>query len=461
METVKINVGGSEFETKSETLSRYPDTLLGRLSQQTEFYDNRRQCYFFDRNPDIFGPILGLYRTGTLHFPSFYCGATIKQELEFWEISPKLLAECCLQNYLQYEADLQTTQTLKQAFEEYELDYTDEECRTSNIKRILRKIWLTLEEPSSSRLAKVFNYGFLVVVTFSMITFVLGAHPSFRKEELSYSSLLFIIAYRDIRFFKEINLQNPKEVMLGTSLPIETLRHCEMSVSTFFTVELIFHFASCPRRGRFFRSPLNVIDLLLVVAMWVTFALEQDLEFLVTNYELVQFYLVMKSLLVLRLFRVFRLMKLYSGLRIMIMSVRASIRDLLLLSMSFLVASLFFASFIYYAEFYVSDTFSDIFIGIWWSVITMTTVGYGDMYPKSTFGYMVGGVCAFSGMLILAMPVAILATNFSDFYHKNKLREMKVSFLEKKRKHVQKLSLSCVTPIHDNEAPPINVKRIW
>ncbi|XP_048752079.2 potassium voltage-gated channel subfamily C member 3-like [Ostrea edulis] len=458
MEIVRINVGGTVFETKKLTLSQYPQTLLGRLSPQSEFYDNRRQCYFFDRNPDIFGPILGLYRTGTLHFPSFYCGATIKQELEFWEISPKLLAECCLQNYLQYEADLQTTQTLNQAFEEYELDYTDEECRTSNIKRILRKIWLTLEEPSSSRLAKVFNYIFLVVVIASMANFTLESHPLFRKETLSNDSLLYIITYGDIRFFKELNLQNPKEIMFGTTKPVDLLRHSEIVTSIFFTIELIFHFASCPRKGRFFRSPLNIIDLLLVVAMWVTFALEQDLEFLVKNYELVRFFLVLKSLLVLRLFRVFRLMKLYSGLRIMIMSVRASIRDLLLLSMSFLVASLFFASFIYYAEFYVSDTFSDIFIGIWWSVITMTTVGYGDMYPKSTLGYIVGGVCAFSGMLILAMPVAILATNFSDFYHKNKLREMKTSLFDQDGKKEETLSLSRVSPINTNDTPPVTVK---
>ena len=313
-------------------------------------------------------------------------------------------------------------------------------------------------------LFQCFNYVFLAVVIVSMVTFVLGAHPSFREQILPYGNLLFLIAYRDIRFFNELNLQNQKEIMLGTSLPHQTIRDIEIFTSTFFTIEFLLHFTSCPKKAKFFKSPLNIIDFLLIIAMWVTFALEQDLTLLVTTYELVQFYLVMKALFVLRLFRVFRLMKLISGLRIMMMSVKASLKDLLLLSLSFLLASLFFASFIYYAEFYVSDTFPDIFKGIWWAVITMTTVGYGDMYPKSTFGYFVGGICAFSGMLILAMPVAILATNFNDLYQKNKLRETKKSILNssfKKKGNSVHVSLASVSPSDTRKRPPITVKSKW
>ncbi|XP_061162869.1 potassium voltage-gated channel protein egl-36-like [Saccostrea echinata] len=458
METVKINVGGSVFETSAVTLSRYPNTLLGRLTKQSKFYDSTRQSYFFDKNPNVFLSILDLYRTGTLHFPSFYCSTVIKQELEFWELSPNMLSDCCLQQYIQSEADIQTTQKLRQTFEEYELDYTEEECRTSQVKRILRKIWLTLEEPSSSRLAKVFNYIFMIFVIVSMVTFVMKSHPSFREETLTYNELLFVIAYRDIRFFKELNLENPKEVMMGTTEPKQALRLSDILTSAFFSAELFFHFISCPRKIKFFRSPLNIIDLFLVFAMWITYALDQEMDILLKNNELLQFYIAMKSLLILRLFRVFRLMKLYSGLRIMMMSIRASFKDLLLLSMTFLITSLFFASFIYYAEFHVADTFSDIFIGIWWSVITMTTVGYGDMFPKSTFGYIVGGVCAFSGMLILAMPVAIFATNFSDFYHKNKLRETRNSLLHNKTKKVETLRNCTVYPLDSYKNSPAIIR---
>ena len=154
-EIVKLNVGGIVHETKTSTLARFPDTVLGKLSYRSASFDNKRKCYFFDRNPHIFLSILDLYRTGHLHFPSCLCGPVIKQELEFWEISPELLAECCLEHFLKSEGEMEATKKLKETFEKYELNYTEEECRASGLKRILRMIWLLLEEPSSSKLAKV------------------------------------------------------------------------------------------------------------------------------------------------------------------------------------------------------------------------------------------------------------------------------------------------------------------
>lgn len=52
----------------------------------------------------------------------------------------------------------------------------------------------------------------------------------------------------------------------------------------------------------------------------------------------------------------------------------------------------------------------------WWAVITMTTVGYGDVYPKSPYGKMIGTVCACVGVLIVALPVSVIGSNFTLFY---------------------------------------------
>jgi hypothetical protein len=60
-------------------------------------------------------------------------------------------------------------------------------------------------------------------------------------------------------------------------------------------------------------------------------------------------------------------------------------------------------------------------IALWWAVITMTTVGYGDVYPESIPGYCVGCVCAIFGVIILAMPIAIIASNFTEYYSNHKL----------------------------------------
>ena len=55
--------------------------------------------------------------------------------------------------------------------------------------------------------------------------------------------------------------------------------------------------------------------------------------------------------------------------------------------------------------------------GLWWAVVTMTTVGYGDMHPVSTGGYLVGTVCAITGLVVVAMPVPIIVQNFGRYYY--------------------------------------------
>ena len=65
---VHINVSGHRFETWRHTLDKYPDTLLGS-DEKEFFYDEQREEYFFDRDPELFRSVLAFYRTGKLHYP--------------------------------------------------------------------------------------------------------------------------------------------------------------------------------------------------------------------------------------------------------------------------------------------------------------------------------------------------------------------------------------------------------
>ena len=82
-----------------------------------------------------------------------------------------------------------------------------------------------------------------------------------------------------------------------------------------------------------------------------------------------------------------------------------------------LVAVMFFASLMYCAESLDQQiTFPE---AIYWAIITMTTVGYGDIYTRTTAGRLFSAVCAFSGYVMLALPVAVLVTRMAQWGREN------------------------------------------
>lgn len=154
-EPVILNIGGTIFETTYETLGHEPDTLLATLRPSSPEYRANRGQFFFDRNPDIFNCVLDLYRTGELHLPHGFCGATLRTELKFWRIPEDRISICCLQTYFKYDTDRGVLDTLHEAFEAKVLDYNPKEAEGSKWVTIKRTCWLFLDQPNSSPAAKV------------------------------------------------------------------------------------------------------------------------------------------------------------------------------------------------------------------------------------------------------------------------------------------------------------------
>jgi len=77
----------------------------------------------------------------------------------------------------------------------------------------------------------------------------------------------------------------------------------------------------------------------------------------------------------------------------------------------------------YNVELHYTDTFFvNIPIGLWYSIVTMTSVGYGDMYPISPLGYVIGAMCALSGTLLLALTIPAVSNNFILYYTHTRIR---------------------------------------
>jgi hypothetical protein len=133
--------------------------------------------------------------------------------------------------------------------------------------------------------------------------------------------------------------------------------------------------------------------------------------------------------------RLFKLTRHSSGLKILVQTFRASAKELTLLVFFLVLGIVIFASLVYYAERIQTNPhndFNSIPLGLWWALVTMTTVGYGDMAPKTYIGMFVGALCALAGVLTIALPVPVIVSNFTMYYSHTQARAK----LPKKRRRV-------------------------
>lgn len=138
---------------------------------------------------------------------------------------------------------------------------------------------------------------------------------------------------------------------------------------------------------------------------------------------------------IIRIMRLFKLTRHSSGLKILIQTFRASAKELTLLVFFLVLGIVIFASLVYYAERIQTNPhndFNSIPLGLWWALVTMTTVGYGDMVPKTYIGMFVGALCALAGVLTIALPVPVIVSNFAMYYSHTQARAK----LPKKRRRV-------------------------
>ncbi|XP_069085651.1 voltage-gated potassium channel KCNC2 isoform X1 [Pleurodeles waltl] len=444
-ERIILNVGGTRHETYRNTLKTLPGTRLALLASeaQSESGDTEQQLvpacfdppsppsprsneFFFDRHPGVFAYVLNYYRTGKLHCPADVCGPLFEEELAFWGIDETDVEPCCWMTYRQHrdaEEALDIFETpdliggdpggLGADPDEEDLDKRlgiedvlgGPEGKPGRWRRWRPRIWALFEDPYSSRAARFIAFASLFFILVSITTFCLETHEAFNT----------IIN-------KTETINNGTEMV--SHFEIETdaaLTYVEGVCVVWFTFEFLVRVTFCPDKLEFVRNLLNIIDFVAILP----FYLEVGLSGLSSKAakDVLGFLRVVRFV---RILRIFKLTRHFVGLRVLGHTLRASTNEFLLLIIFLALGVLIFATMIYYAERIGASPndpsaskhtqFKNIPIGFWWAVVTMTTLGYGDMYPQTWSGMLVGALCALAGVLTIAMPVPVIVNNFGMYY---------------------------------------------
>ena len=168
-----------------------------------------------------------------------------------------------------------------------------------------------------------------------------------------------------------------------------------------FTVEYVLRLYSTPRRLRYARSFFGVIDLLALAPTYLSILLPGG-----------QFLLVVRVLRVLRVFRVLKLVKYVAEAEMIVAALKASGRKIAVFLFAVLSIVIVVGSLIYLIEGEDSG-FTSIPQSVYWAIVTLTTVGYGDLSPITPLGQALAAAIMILGYGLIAVPTGLVSMEIS------------------------------------------------
>lgn len=177
----------------------------------------------------------------------------------------------------------------------------------------------------------------------------------------------------------------------------------EWSFTVLFTIEYILRVYSAPNRLKYVFSFFGIVDLLAIIPSYIGIFVEGT-----------QHFLIIRVLRLLRIFRIFQMGHFVREGSIVASALKASQTKITVFLVFVLIASILMGALMYMVEADYNKNIRNIPEGIYWAIVTLTTVGYGDTIPVTGFGKFLASCVMILGYGVIAVPTGIVTAEISS-----------------------------------------------
>ncbi len=189
----------------------------------------------------------------------------------------------------------------------------------------------------------------------------------------------------------------------------EQLESLEWLLTILFTIEYVLRLISVKKPWKYATSFYGIVDLLSILPTYLGFFFPQSRSFI-----------IIRALRLMRVFRVLKLGRFSNASEAIMNAIKASTYKITVFMIFIVVSVTIIGSVMYYVENPTNPGFSSIPTSIYWAIVTITTVGFGDITPHTAFGQFLAGLIMILGYGIIAVPTGIVSSEMASQRNKDK-----------------------------------------
>ncbi len=268
------------------------------------------------------------------------------------------------------------------------------------------------------------HQGYFVMLTLKQKLYVIV----FRTDTKTGRLFDLILLYAILGSILAVMLESVKEIDAVIGIWLDVI---EWIFTIFFTIEYILRIYIVDKPRKYIFSFFGLVDLIALLPTYLT------LFFAGSSYLV-----VIRAIRLLRVFRILKLTRQIGEAQVLLNALRASQHKIFVFMGAVTTLVIIMGTLMYMIE-GGQNGFTSIPRSIYWAIVTITTVGYGDISPQSTVGQFFAAILMLTGYAIIAVPTGIVTAQITA---------SEMDARQKKKKREEKYCLNCKTGGHSSDS---------